>query len=173
MTHFCLLTKIIIGEIVNVWNGKYMFTLLVNNRYSITQITVEIKTLRYISFIKCKYYFIRVGQYNTLYLRNKLMFFVLSLIYASYHILSVKEEIHSCIPVFRESYRQHVRCSSFADSTNLLERWTFFSFDVNQTSTEIYRPWIEPKEHYYSRNRHYHCIHTRVVITNHNVLCRM
>jgi hypothetical protein len=24
----------------------------------------------------------------------------------------------------------------------------------------------EPQEHYYSGNRHYHCIHTQVVITN-------
>jgi hypothetical protein len=48
-----------------------------------------------------------------------------------------------------------------------------FSFAVDETSTEMYKPGIEPQEHYYSRNRHYHCIHTRVVMTNHNVLCRI
>jgi hypothetical protein len=38
--------QIIIGEIVNVWNGRDIVTLLANNRYSFIEITVEtIKTL--------------------------------------------------------------------------------------------------------------------------------
>ena len=42
---------------------------------------------------------------------------------------------------------------------------------INGTSTEIYRSGIEPQEHYYSRNRHYHCIHTQVVITKDGTIC--
>ena len=50
--------------------------------------------------------------------------------------------------------------------TNLQGRWQKLPFAIDGTSTEIYRPGIEPQEHYYSGNRHYHCIHTQVVITN-------
>jgi hypothetical protein len=57
-----------------------------------------------------------------------------------------------------------------------MEEWTNFqgycqklTFDIggiDGASTEMYRPGIEPQEHYYSGNRHCHCIHTQVVITN-------
>ena len=30
----------------------------------------------------------------------------------------------------------------------------------------MYKPGIKPQEHYYSGNRHCHCIHTQVVITS-------
>jgi hypothetical protein len=42
---------------------------------------------------------------------------------------------------------------------------------IDGTLTEMYRPGIETQEHYYSRNRHYHCIHTQVVITNDGIIC--
>ena len=51
--------------------------------------------------------------------------------------------------------------------TNFQGRWRKLPFDIggiDGTSTEIYRPGIESQEHYYSGNRHYHCIHTQVVI---------
>ena len=52
---------------------------------------------------------------------------------------------------------------------NFQGRWQKLTFAVgaiDRTSSEIYRPEIEPQEHYYSANRYYHCIHTQVVITN-------
>jgi hypothetical protein len=50
------------------------------------------------------------------------------------------------------------------ERTNFQGRWQKLPFAVGAidgTSTEI-----ESQEHYYSGNRHYHCIHTQVVITN-------
>ena len=91
-------------------------------------------------------------------------------------VLSDKEKIHSCIPLFREQYRQHVRWPSLEEWTNFQGRWNKLPLAVGAIDgilAEIYRLGIEPQEHYYSRNRQYHCIHTRVVMTNHNVLCRM
>jgi hypothetical protein len=84
-------------------------------------------------------------------------------------IPKVKEEIHSCSSVYREKHRQHVRWPSLEEWTNFQGHWQKLSFDIggiDGASTEIYRPGIEPQEHYYSGNRHYHCIHTQVVITN-------
>jgi hypothetical protein len=82
---------------------------------------------------------------------------------------TVKEEIHSCSSVYRVKYRQHVRWPSLEEWTNFQGRWQTLPFDiwgVNGTSTEIYRPGVEPQEHYYSGNKHYHCIHIQVVTTN-------
>ena len=82
---------------------------------------------------------------------------------------TVKEVIHSCSSVYREKYRQHVRWPSLEERTNFQGRWQKLPFDIegiDGISTEIYRSGIEPQEHYYSGNTHYHCIHTQVVITN-------
>jgi hypothetical protein len=62
-----------------------------------------------------------------------------------------------------------MQLTSFEEWTNFQECWQKLPFDfggIDGTSTEIYRPGIEPQEHYYSGNRHYHCIHTQVMITN-------
>jgi len=120
----------IIGEIVNVWNDRDIFTLLANNRYSFTEIIGETnKSLIDIVREIQELFHHTVGRHHTLFLRNRVMLFVLSLIsYPSYHMLSalfdisvpsVKEAIHSCIPVFREKYRQHVRWPSFPEWTNV------------------------------------------------------
>jgi len=63
-------------------------------------------------------------------------------------VSTVKEEIHSCIPVFREKYRQYVRWPSLEEWTNFQGRWQKLPFAVGAidgTSTEIYRPGIEPQ----------------------------
>ena len=104
---------------------------------------------------------------------HRVMLFALSLIsYPSYHIISalfdisvptVKDKIHSCSFVYRETYIQHVRWPPLEERMNFQGRWQKLPFDVggiDRTSTEIYRPGIKPQEHYYSGNRHYHCIHT-------------
>ena len=81
------------------------------------------------------------------------------------NVPTFKEEIHSCSSVYREKYRQHVGWPSLEEWTNFQGRWQKLPFDVggiDGTSTEIYRS----QENHYSGNRHYHCIHTQVVITN-------
>ena len=69
--------------------------------------------------------------------------------YLSYHMLAelidqsvptFKEEIHSCIPVIREKYRQHVRWPSLEEWTNFQGRWQKLPFGIvgiDVTSTEI------------------------------------
>ncbi|CAG2254071.1 unnamed protein product [Mytilus edulis] len=42
---------------------------------------------------------------------------------------------------------------------------------IDGTSTEIYRPLVEPQELYYSGHRHFHCVHTQVVIDNLGKIC--
>ena len=42
---------------------------------------------------------------------------------------------------------------------------------IDSTSTEIYHPQIEPQELYFSGNRHFHTIHTQVVIDNAGYIC--
>ena len=41
---------------------------------------------------------------------------------------------------------------------------------IDGTSHHIYRPQTEPQALYYSGHRHYHCIHTMVIIDNSNTL---
>jgi hypothetical protein len=89
------------------------------------------------------------------------------------YMLSALSDI-SVAAAFREKYRQYVRWPSLQEWTNFQGRWQKLPFAVGAidgTSTEIYRPGIEPQEHYYSGNRHYHCIHTQVVITNDGTIC--
>ena len=64
-------------------------------------------------------------------------------------VTTVKGEIHSCSSVYREKYRQHVhvRCPSLEEWTNFQGCWQKLPFDIggiDGTSTEIYRPGIEP-----------------------------
>ena len=42
---------------------------------------------------------------------------------------------------------------------------------IDSTSTEIYHPQIEPQELYFSGHRHFHAIHTQVVIDNDGYIC--
>jgi hypothetical protein len=42
---------------------------------------------------------------------------------------------------------------------------------IDSTSTEIYHPQIEPQELYFSGHRHFHAIHTQVVIDNVGYIC--
>ena len=87
---------------------------------------------------------------------------------------TVKEEIHTFIPVFRDTHRQHVIWPSMEEWTNFQGLWQKLPFAVGAiggTLTEIYRPGIEPQKHYYSGNGYYHCIHTQILITNGGTLC--
>ncbi|VDI75488.1 Hypothetical predicted protein [Mytilus galloprovincialis] len=42
---------------------------------------------------------------------------------------------------------------------------------IDGTLTEIYRPLVEPQELYYSGRRHFHCVHTQVVIDYLGKIC--
>ena len=85
---------------------------------------------------------------------------------------TVKEEIHTFIPVFRETYRQHVRWPSLEEWTNFQGRCqTVHVGAIGRMLTEMYRSGIEPQKQYFSGNGHYHCIHTQVVITNDSTIC--
>jgi len=42
---------------------------------------------------------------------------------------------------------------------------------IDSTSTEIYHPQIEPQELNFSGHRHFHAIHTQVVIENSGCIC--
>ncbi|VDI61573.1 Hypothetical predicted protein [Mytilus galloprovincialis] len=42
---------------------------------------------------------------------------------------------------------------------------------IDGTSTEIYRPLVEPQELYYSGHRHFHCVHNQVVNDNLGKIC--
>ena len=103
----------------NNWRNRQCmeWQLLANNRYSFIEITVEtINTLIDIVH-KVQGLFHHSWPVQHTISQKQLYFLVLSLIsYPSYQMLSAlfdisvpSEEIHSCILVFRESYRQHVR----------------------------------------------------------------
>lgn len=42
---------------------------------------------------------------------------------------------------------------------------------MDETSHEIYRPKSEPQIQFYSGHRHYHCIHTLLVVDTHGFIC--
>jgi hypothetical protein len=117
---------------------------------------------------------------------NRVMFFMLWMrSYPSCHLLSllfgvsvttVHDEINWCIPIMRENVHALVQWPS-------LDEWTSTNFNWNKlpsaigatygTSTEINRPHIEPQELYFPAHRHFHFIHTQVVVTNTGKICHI
>ena len=148
-----------------------------NHRYSFFEVTGETpESLLEIVTNLSQYFYQGAGRSHTLSPRNRVMLFLLWL--RSYLMLSslfnvsvstIRDEIYWCIPVFREKYHHLIKWPNLNEWRNLQGCWPKLPFAVGAidgTSTEIYRPQTEPQELYYSGNRHYHCIHTQVVISN-------
>ena len=87
-------TQRIIGENVNVWNDRDIFTLLANNQYSFFEITGE--TPETVIDIVQELFHHTVDRYHPLSLRNRVMRFVLWLrSHPPYHMLSTLSQKQS------------------------------------------------------------------------------
>jgi hypothetical protein len=90
--------------------------------------------------------------------------------YPSYHnlalifnvtVATVHNEINRCIPIIKRALEHFVQWPTIESAVGV----------IDSTSTEIYHPQIEPQELYFSGNRHFHTIHTQVVIDNAGYIC--
>ena len=82
--------------------------------------------------------------------------------------------IYICLPIFEEYFGSFVRWPTLNEWLELRGEWQKLPLvigAIDGTSSEIYRPQTEPQEHYFSGHRHYHCIHTQVVINNKGEIC--
>ena len=90
--------------------------------------------------------------------------------YPSYHnralmfnvsVATVHNEINRCIPIIQRALEHFVQWPTIESAVGV----------IDSASTEIYRPQIEPQELYFSGHRHFHVIHTQVVIDNAGYIC--
>ena len=79
----------------------------------------------------------------------------------------VQDEINICWPIFEEYFGSFVRWPTL----NEWQKLPLAVGAIDGTPSEIYRPQTEPQGHYFSGHRHYHCIHTQVVISNKGAIC--
>ena len=103
--------------------------------------------------------------------------------YPSYHVLSlifkisvsgIQREIDMCIPVFHRAFGFYVQWPNLNEWREKRGIWPKLQAAVGAidgTSIEIYRPQVEPQEIYFSGHRHFHAIHTQVVIDNTGTIC--
>ncbi|XP_028515131.1 uncharacterized protein LOC110239909 [Exaiptasia diaphana] len=82
---------------------------------------------------------------------------------------SVVRIIYKVVPEFWQYFQNQISWPNLQEWNNLAGNWPEFPHVVgaiDSTPHEIYRPITEPQRLFYSGHRHYHCIHTQLVIDN-------
>ena len=116
-------------------------------------------------------------------IENKLMMVLMWLrTYPSYATLSLMFDvprttvcniINSMTQPLHELYAGSVRWPTVAEWTRLGGKWRDMPLVVGMidaTSHRIYKPKTERETLYYSGHRHFHCVHTQIIVDNNGVL---
>ena len=103
--------------------------------------------------------------------------------YPTYYFLSnlfsisvpvVGREITNILPLFCEQVKAYLVWPTVAEWRAMRETWAKLPSAgvcaIDGTSHRFYRPEVEPQELYYSGHRHFHCIHTQVVVDVHGTI---
>lgn len=165
---------------VHLWEGRDVFSLFSDHPYGFFQITGETPETMLSMLDDMPMLFHRnKREEHKLSPRNRVLLYLLWIrTYPSYHMLSmifdvsvetVKNEIKCMTPIFHNLFASLVTWPSIPEWQSMRNNWPNLPTAVGAidgTSTEIYRPMIEPQQHYYSGHRHYHAIHSQVVIDN-------
>lgn len=177
----------IVNEDFHSWEGRDVFQMFSFNRYSFFETTGETpETLLEIVRQLNNDMFQATGRPHRLSPINRVMLFMLWMrSYPSCHLLSllfdvsvttVHDEINWCIPIMWEHFHALVQWPSLDEWTSKIGNWNKLPSAVGAidgTSTEINRPHIEPQELYFSGHRHFHVIHTQVVVDNTGKICHI
>ena len=78
------------------------------------------------------------------------------------------------LPFFCEQVKAYLVWPTVAEWRAMRETWAKLPSAVGAidgTFHRIYRPEVEPQELYYSGHRHFHCMHTQVVVDVHGTIC--
>ena len=91
-------------------------------------------------------------------------------------VTTVHDEINWGIPVICERFSRFVQWPSlneWGEKSGTWEKLPMAVGAIDGTSTEIYRPLNEPQELYFSGHRHFHSIHTQVVVDTSGKICHV
>lgn len=82
---------------------------------------------------------------------------------------SITRMIYRLVPELWQYFHNQIRWPNPQAWLNLCGNWPEFPNTVGSIDTtphEIYRPITEPQRLFYSGHRHYHCMHTQLVVDN-------
>lgn len=82
---------------------------------------------------------------------------------------TVTRTIYKIIPELWQYFQNQIRWPNVNEWANLMGNWPEFPNAVGSIDAsphEIYRPITEPQRAFYSGHRHYHCMHTQLVVDN-------
>jgi hypothetical protein len=154
--------------------GRNVFDLISSQRYEFFEITGESQE----TFIQLVNSVPFSENNNTLSRRNSLLLVVIWLrTYPTYRTLSVffnisvssvKDTVRGLLPKMDGYLKQFIEWPTINEWQNL--RWNWPKIvpavgAIDGTSHEIYRPKINQQQ-YFSGHRHYHCLHSQIVIDN-------
>ena len=168
------------AEDENVFNGRNVYSELSENRYHFYQLTGETPE----TMIDLQNLIVlHDTREHMIPARNWVLLFVIWLrVYPTYNLLSnvfdvsvtvVGTEITSLLPVFCEKLDHFLVWPTEEDWRSMLGVWTKLPMAVGAiycSSHRIYRPEVEPQKLYYSRHRHFHCLHTQVVCDSYGTI---
>jgi len=85
------------------------------------------------------------------------------------HPTSVIRIFYKIIPELWQYFSNQIEWPTVQEWTNMMGNWPEFPNvigTIDSTPHRIYRPLTEPQRLYYSGHRHYHCMHTQIIIDN-------
>ena len=164
-----------------LWQGRDVFAAYIAHPHEFFLVTSETKD----SFLEMLQNVrdLNVFRARGICLQNRLMMVFIRLrSYLCYATLSLMFDvprptvayiIESMIQSLHALYAGSVRWSMRAEWTTMRGRWRDMPLVVGMvdlTPHRIYKPLTERESLYYSGQRHFHCMHTQVVVDNYDVL---
>lgn len=148
--------------------------LISGNRFQFYEVTGETPET-FIELVNCLH--ISPRNDHKISIPNRVLLFVMLLRnYPTYHMLSclfgigvttAKEVVRGLIPLFEITMNRHIKWPTLGEWGQKIGYWDKIPCAVGSidgTSHEIYRPGVEPQEPFYSGYRHYHTLHTQVIV---------
>jgi len=172
------------GDQENNWMGRDVFRVFSVHRYEFYEATGETpETMLQIVDDVRPALFRETGRQHTMSPRNRLLLFLLWIrSYPTYSMLAlifdisigtIGNELNNFISVMWETYVHELNWPTIQEWQNMRGNWTKLPDAVGAidgTSHEIYIPQTEPQELYYSGYRHFHCMHTIMIVDNNRIL---
>jgi DDE superfamily endonuclease/Helix-turn-helix of DDE superfamily endonuclease len=156
------------------YQGRDIFEMFAGQPYCFFEVTGETPET-FVNFINP----IQVHEINNiLSKRNRFMLVFMWLrSYPCYSVLSamfnisvstIKREIRQCLTILDDVLEGYLQWPSIQEWLSLRGAWRRIPMAVGAidgTSHEIYRP-VQNQEQFYSGHRHFHCMHSQIVIDN-------
>lgn len=171
----------LLGNRQNIWRGRDLFAEYAAHPHEFFLVTSE--TLDSFNDMLTMLQRYKSFRDRGISIENKLMMVLMWLrTYPSYATLSLMFDvsrstvfniIHSMIQPLHDLYAGGVRWPTVAEWVSFGGKWHDMPSVVGMidaTSHRIYRPKTERETLYYSGHRHFHCVHTQIIVDNNGVL---